>query len=251
MMENDTREQAPGRTRRARSRAVFEARSPVSGRLRVVDAAGERRLIVAGDTLSVYPLSGDWSRIRREYWWRALDGLPLPRRPTALFVGLGGGTQIHLLRQVASRSSVTVIERDPLVVQVARDWFGLRALGGVRVLQGDADVVIPRLVRARRRFQLVVEDASYADCAERALPLLRALVPLVSPRGSLVVNCHFRRDARLVAADMARFFRDVTQRRVRRQGENVVVRCLGRRSSPRPGGGAARAGAQSVERSVV
>jgi hypothetical protein len=223
----------------------------VSGRLRVVEVAGERRLIVAGDTLSVYPLSGDWSRIRREYWWRALDGLPLPLRPTALFIGLGGGTQIHLLRQVASRPLVTVIERDPLVVQVARDWFGLRDLAGVGVLRGDAEVVIARLVRARRRFHLVVEDASYADGAERALPLLRALVRVVSPQGTLVINCHFRRDARLVAAEMARFFRDVTQRRVRRQGENVVVRCLGRRSSPRPGRRAARAGVQSVDRSVV
>ena len=240
-----------GGTRKAAGRTVFEAWSPVSGRLRVVDVAGERRLIVAGETLSVYPLSGDWSRIRREYWWRALDGLALPPRLTALFVGLGGGTQIHLLRDVVSPRLVTVIERDPLVVRVARDWFGLRSLAGVRVLGGDAEVVIPHLARARRRFQLVVEDASYADGAERALPLLRALVRLVSPQGTLVVNCHYRRDARLVAAEMARFFRDVTQRRVRRQGENVVVRCLGRRSSPRPGRRAARAGAQSVERSVV
>ena len=134
---------------------------------------------------------------------------------------------------------------------MARHWFGLRALAGVRVIGGDAEAVVPCLARARRRFQLVMEDASYADGAERALPLLRALVRLVSPRGTLVVNCHFRRDARLVAAEMTRFFRDVTQRRVRRQAENVVVRCLGRRSSARACRGAARAGVQSVDRSGV
>src|SRR2546426_5491190 len=82
--------------RRRRSRTVFETRSRASERIRVVDYRVERRLLVSGEILSVYPLDGDWSRVRREYWWRALAAIELPPRPTALFVGLGGGTQIHL-----------------------------------------------------------------------------------------------------------------------------------------------------------
>jgi hypothetical protein len=200
----------------------------------VVEVGGERRLVVEGDTLSVFPLSGDWSAVRREYWWRALDGLRLPPRPTALFVGLGGGTQIHLLRQVASPRAVTVIERDPVIIRVARTLFGLDGLGGIEILRGDARAVVARLIAARRRFGVVVEDATYAETAERSLPLLRALVRLVSPRGVLVINRHFRRDARLIATEMRRYFRDVSQRRVRRQAENVVVRCVGRKLSPWP-----------------
>src|SRR5437899_2049953 len=70
--------------RRRRSRTVFETRSRVSGRIRVVDYRLERRLLVSGEILSVYPLDGDWSRVRREYWWRALAAIELPPPPTAL-----------------------------------------------------------------------------------------------------------------------------------------------------------------------
>jgi protein-L-isoaspartate O-methyltransferase len=220
--------------RRRRNRTVYEARSPLSGRIRVVDVRRERRLVIAGDTLSAYPLDGDWTALRREYWWRALTAVPLPPRPAVLLVGLGGGTQLHLLRRLARPRAVTVIERDPVVLRVARDWFGLRAIGGVEYLCGDAERVLPWLAESRRRFDYVMEDAVYAEAPERAQPLTLALVDVVARGGVLVVNRHRRRDARTLAARLAPSFARVTLRRVRRSGENVLVVAAGRRG---PGGG--------------
>src|SRR5439155_1697424 len=123
----------------------------------------ERRLIVAGDTLSVYPLGGKWDRVTREYWWHAIDAAPVPARPSALFVGLGGGTSLHVLRARCRPRSVTVIERDPVILEAAHDWFGLERVPGVEYLTGEADVVgrprnpgncprtTPRGPRPRRR----------------------------------------------------------------------------------------------------
>jgi spermidine synthase len=196
----------------------------------VVESRGIRKLVVAGQTLSAYPISGDWAQLRREYWWLAFEGLALPPRPRVLFVGLGGGTQIHLLHELVTPSAVTAIERDPLIIRVARDWFDLDGTAGIEVICGAAEVVVPRLTASRRTFNLVVEDATYADASEQSVALCRDLVRLVSPGGMLLANRHFRRDAARLVAEMARFFRDVTQRRVRRDGENVVVRCAGRRS---------------------
>jgi len=210
---------------------VFEASSPLSGRVRVVESRGTRRLVAAGQTLSAYPVSGDWSAIRREYWWRAFEGLALPPRPRVLLVGLGGGTQVHALRQLAPPRAVTAIERDPLIVRVARQWFGLRAVRRLQVICGEAQVVVPRLIASRRIFDLVVEDATYADADGRSAVLQRGLFRLVSPGGALVVNRHFRRRAQILATEMARFFRDVSVRRIRRDGENVVVRGVGRHAS--------------------
>jgi spermidine synthase len=187
--------------------------------------------VAAGQTLSAYPVSGDWSRLRREYWWRAFEDLALPPRPRVLFVGLGGGTQIHLLRELTAPSAETAIERDPLIVRVARDWFALDP--GVEVLCGTAESVVPRLAAAGRRFDLVVEDAVYADAGQESLALGRVLLPLVATGGTLVANRHFRRDAAALAAAMAPYFRRVSQRRVRRAGENVVVRCAERRGGAR------------------
>lgn len=208
---------------------MFEAVSPTSGRVRVVESRGIRSLVVAGQTLSAYPASGDWSEIRREYWWRAFEGLRLPRRARVLVVGLGGGTQVHALRALAAPRAVLAIERDPLIVGVARRWFGLREAGPLEIVRGEAEEVARRLASKRRRFELVVEDATYAQPTEQPSALHRALFRLVAPGGILVVNRHFRRDAARLAAEMGRRFRDVSQRRIRRDGENVVVRGVGRR----------------------
>ena len=190
-----------------------------------MDYRRERRLIVSGDILSVYPLDGDWSAVRREYWWQALATVPLPSRPAVLLVGLGGGTQLHLLRALARPRAVTVIERDPAVLRAALDWFGLGALGGVEYLVGDVARVVPWLARVGRRFDFVMEDVAYGEAPARARALGRALAPLVAPGGALVINRHRRAGARGLAAALRPLFTEVRLRRVRPGGENVLVCC--------------------------
>ncbi|OLB94669.1 MAG: hypothetical protein AUH30_17160 [Candidatus Rokubacteria bacterium 13_1_40CM_68_15] len=207
------------------SRTVFDQRSTLSGRVRVIEDGVERRLMVAGDTLSVYPLNGTWSRLTREYWWHAVAAAPLPARPSALFVGLGGGTSLHVLRAHRSPRSLTVIERDSVILRAARDWFGLDGVPGVEYLTGEAEVVARWLKAARRRFDFVFEDATYAEPLDRSLPLLRTLVPLISRRGVLVINRHRRGDAHRLAATLRPHFAAVRLRRVRREAENVLIVC--------------------------
>jgi predicted O-methyltransferase YrrM len=168
--------------------------------------------------------------VRREYWWRALAAVDLPPRPTVLVVGLGGGTQLHLLQQQRrSPPAITVIERDPAIIRIATAWFGLRPLGPLEFLCDEAERVVPWLVGARRRFDFVMEDAAYAEAPTRALALAMALVPLVSRHGVLVLNRHRRRDALCLAAALRPHFHDVRLRRVRREAENVLVCCAVRR----------------------
>lgn len=208
------------------SRTVFTGRTGVTGSIRVVDYRNERRLICSGDILSIYPLDGDWSRLEQEYWWHALVMGGLPPRPRALLVGLGGGTQVHLLGRLARPRAVTMIERDPVIVRVACDWFGLRRLRGLEFLVGQAERIVPWLAQVGRRFDFVMEDAAYAAPPERGLPLAEALVELVAPGGRLVINRHRRGDGCTVAERLRPRFREVRLRRVRREGENVLVCCV-------------------------
>ncbi len=180
---------------------------------------------MGGDILSIYPLDGDWGPVRREYWWRALAAVSLPPEPAVLLVGLGGGTQLHLLRARAPASTITVIERDPAIVRAALDWFGLEALGGVEYLLGDVARVVPWLASAGRRFDLVMEDVFYGEPPARALALALALAPLVAPRGTLVVNRHRGPGAGTLARALRACFTEVRLQRVRRGTENLLVRC--------------------------
>ena len=209
--------------RAKRSRTVFAEESPYLGTVRVIEDHRERRLMAHGETLSVYPLNGDWSGVRREYWWHALVEARLPRRPRVLLVGLGGGTQIHLLRALAKPRAVTAVERDPVILRAAYAWFGLRQVGGVEYLCADADTAAASLAAAGRRFDFVMEDVDYGDGGERSLPLVTALAALVARGGVLVANRHRRREAAVVIDALRPAFQDVRERRVRREGENVLV----------------------------
>lgn len=209
--------------RTKRSKTVFQEESPFLGTVRVIEDHRERRLMVHGETLSVYPTNGDWSAIRREYWWHALVEAHLPRRPRVLFVGLGGGTQLHLLRALTKPRALTAVERDPVILRAAHEWFGLRDLDGVEYLCADAETAAGTLARAGRRFEFVMEDVDYGDGGERSLPLARALAALVARGGVFVANRHRRREAAVVVDALRPLFHQVRERRVRREGENVLV----------------------------
>lgn len=90
--------------------------------------------------------------------WDALAlpvlALPPARRRRALILGLGGGSAARLLRALAPGISITGVELDADVLRAARRDFGLDELD-VEVVRDDARAV---LARARRRFDLIVDD---------------------------------------------------------------------------------------------
>jgi spermidine synthase len=208
--------------RARRSSTAHTGWSSISGRIRVVDYRRERRLIVGGAILSAYPLDGDWSAIEREYWWQGVASVRFPPEPSVLLVGLGGGTQAHLVHRLTTPRLVTAIERDPVILDVARRWFGLADLGPMEFYCGEAETVATSLRAAGRRFDFVMEDAAYADL-DRSRPIVESVIPLVSEDGTLVVNRHHRGDAGALARMLRRHFATVRLQRVRREGENVLI----------------------------
>src|SRR5207247_2156857 len=165
----------------------------------------------------------------------------LPRHPRALIVGLGGGTQLHLLRAIAKPRALTAVERDPVILRAAYAWFGLRDVGGVEYLCADAGTAAAALLAAGRRFEYVMEDVDYGDGGERSVPLALTLARLVARGGVFVANRHRRREAAVVLEALRPLFHDVRERRVRREGENVLVVAARPRRSVGGLGGPSRA----------
>jgi len=151
-----------------------------------------------------------------------------------LLVGLGGGTQAHLVHRLTTPRLVTAIERDPVILDVARRWFGLDELGPMEFYCGDAETVAGALRETGRRFDFVMEDAAYAE-GERSRPVVEALLPLLAAGATLVINRHGRGDAGALARMLRPRFESVRLRRVRREGENVLIYASSPRARP-PGG---------------
>lgn len=113
-----------------------------------------RELRIDGTTASWYdpslPVTGSV--------WDALAAplllLPPARRRRVLIVGLGGGSAARVVRALAPRAGIVGIERSREVLDAARRWLDLDALG-VDVVVDDAR---RWLAGSRRRFDVVIED---------------------------------------------------------------------------------------------
>jgi len=62
-----------------------------------------------------------------------LPGVPV----SVLLVGLGGGGLPQFLRDFVPDVAVEVVELDPVVMQVAEEWFGFRPDERLTVTLGD------------------------------------------------------------------------------------------------------------------
>ncbi|MGA1372376.1 MAG: spermidine synthase [Pseudomonadales bacterium] len=119
---------------------------------------------------------------------------PAPRR--ALTIGLGGGTLPLALDELYPELVQDVVEIDPAVTQVARDWFGFKPSDRVRVIEQDGRVFAKRARTQRARtkdahYDLILLDAFNGDYIPEHLmtrEFLEEIRDLLAPGGVVVAN---------------------------------------------------------------
>jgi spermidine synthase len=229
---------------------VHRADSSLTGPITVWDLGRERRLVfgdhVDSVTQSAVFTRGGWSDLRREYWGQALQPpVRLPRRPRILFVGLGGGTIVRLVYQSLQPSNVTVVELDPVVIEVAMAHMGLRDLPGLHPLVGDARE-LGRQLADHEPYDLVIEDVFFSGVGggpDDEAVYLDQLAALVTTDGALVLNRWFAEwsgepvdsgQAQTIALLEERFHA-VRSRRITQRWLNELIVATGKRVAVRPG----------------
>ncbi len=175
---------------------VLEQRPGLFGEIWVLERDARRRLRF-GSPWGIDQSVFDTRRPERPgpAYLRALGLAARLRSPplrTALLVGLGGGGAVHLLRAIAPRCRIVVIEADSAVIDVARRWFGIRPDRRLRLEQADAlDLADQRKGATASSFDLILHDTY--DCDALPDPLattnfLTALRDRLAATGLLVVN---------------------------------------------------------------
>ncbi|MHC4469506.1 MAG: fused MFS/spermidine synthase [Planctomycetota bacterium] len=137
-------------------RLVFRGDTPFQ-RVEVVELPGEWRLLLDGCVQT--------RRIEQEdggSWWGYAETFSLlpgyrPEARSLLVLGLGGGAVIPLL--AAEEYRVTAVEIDPVVVDVARRWFGTLRPGD----EVHAEDARPFVRRESREWDLVALDVCSSD----------------------------------------------------------------------------------------
>lgn len=139
----------------ASAQVVFEATSPYHN-IRVEDRGGMRLLTFDG-TLQTRmslrdPLSGHFEYI--EYFH--LPWLWNTQIARVLMIGLGGGSAQRQWAAWYPEVEFETVEIDPVVVRVAREYFGLTVGPGQRVVVADGRV---HLRRSRQLWDVILVDA--------------------------------------------------------------------------------------------
>jgi spermidine synthase len=120
----------------------------------------------------------------------ALPALALASVKRVLLLGVGGGAAVHLLRHWCPGVEITGVELNPVHLQLARRFFGLRQRD-VKLVEGDARVFVENY--RGKPFDLVIEDLFGGDgVPDRSFAAdhrwCTALDRLVSADGALVMN---------------------------------------------------------------
>ena len=120
----------------------------------------------------------------------ALPALALPKVERVLLLGVGGGAAIHLLRHWCPGVHITGVELNPVHLQLAKRYFGVKGRD-LTLVQGDARPFVEHY--RGEPFDLVIEDLFGGSGApDRSFDAdhrwCTALARLVSDQGALVIN---------------------------------------------------------------
>lgn len=94
-----------------------------------------------------------------------------PRQSKVLIVGLGGGSMVHFLRKYDPEVTVDAVEIDPVVVQLAERYFGLRPQKNVKLIVADG---FDYFAKTQSKYDTIYMDAFLkpsADTDETGVPL--------------------------------------------------------------------------------
>ncbi|MGM0634199.1 MAG: spermidine synthase [Pseudomonadota bacterium] len=131
-------------------------------------------------------------RLVFDYTQMSFAGLLVNPEPERILVaGLGGGSIPSLLDELYPEAHIDVVEIDPAVIRVAREYFGFEPTGNVHAHAADARVFIRRAALRGEQYDYVVLDAFGGEYIPEHLmtrEFLQEVKQIMSEDGVLVAN---------------------------------------------------------------
>lgn len=172
---------------------IYEVDSKLNGKVRVVEVGKTRKLIANNVLQSVNEASPSCPKI---FSGKAAELIvrEAPNAKRILMLGLGGGTVASILSKKLPEAQIVSVEFDPVMVDIAKKYFGLDSINNHRVIEADALRVVvepEEFDLAQGSFDVLFVDIfvgdQYPDLG-RTGNFIAALKRLVTSGGLIVFN---------------------------------------------------------------
>ncbi len=144
---------------------------------------GGKTLYIDGHPQSQRCYRRDWNTIFKKSGVREIsDGA------SVLMLGLGGGDVIKLLTHLQPKVTITAVELESEVVQVARDYFGVHESDKVKIVVADAQ---DHMRINKLKYDLVIVDLYSGDDVPKFVSgkqFLLQLARVVKSKGLAIIN---------------------------------------------------------------
>ncbi|OGG31513.1 hypothetical protein A3A63_04240 [Candidatus Gottesmanbacteria bacterium RIFCSPLOWO2_01_FULL_46_9] len=111
-----------------------------------------------------------------------------------LVMGVGGGMALRQLRAIFPQAHITGVDIDPVIIAVAKEYFGLDYLGNSSFIVSDARKYAEKRLARRNLFDLVIVDIFIGNDVPEFVTekrFLQSVNNLLRPGGQLMMN-YFR-----------------------------------------------------------
>jgi spermidine synthase len=174
----------------AAEKVLYEKPSAYNNIIVTEDDSGYRVLrFEKGGARQTIARPGDPTFLGFAYTKVAFAGLALAQEPRRIMiVGLGGGTMPMFLRHYYPNATIDVVDIDPDVVNVAREYFGFREDANLRAHVGDGRKFVESV---REPYDVVFLDAFGTRNVPphlTTLEFMRAVRRSVTPGGVVIGN---------------------------------------------------------------
>jgi spermidine synthase len=173
---------------------IFDTDSPY-GRVMVVDRKDERCLMFSdGGEQTCMDVKNPDTVVHEYVRFMAVGLLFVRQAPRTAMVGLGGGALIRLLLPHDPGSRMDVLELNPTVVQVAKDYFHVEPSDRLAMHVGDGREY---LKTSKDRWDLMWLDAygeDYIPFPLTTIEFVKLVADHLEPDGAVVANIWYRND---------------------------------------------------------
>ncbi len=183
----------------ASPKVIYETDSQYNGHIKIVEFGDIRKIVVDNISQSISYNAKSTSRL---YWGKVIQILKenFPTLENVLLLGLGGGTLVHLISNNFPNVHITSVELDPIMVDIANNYFDVDKIPNHKVIVEDALRVVVEPLRyglQGMEFNALIVDIyvgeKYPDLGKSG-NFISAVKSLIRPGGLIIFNRIYSED---------------------------------------------------------